>query len=185
MPTFTATVGFRWYSKCSPLPLISYFSVAEEADERTQSVIHLVQAASMTRVESELEPVAPEAERASPDSVTASLDALPDDALRAIFCRVRDSSTTINEALSLFSVTSRLRAAAAGVVDELSLSSSASVVDGVDILRLPYTRAGPYDLYYRGEASLLAPYGWAKVLAGLRVLRIGHLSWGGAARLLK
>jgi hypothetical protein len=76
--------------------------------------------------------------------------------------------------------------AAARVIEELNLGwwTATHSRESPDTLRLPYTRASRYDTFYRGEASLLASTEWARQLAGLRVLRISHLSWGGAARLL-
>ena len=129
-------------------------------------------------------PAAPLEEEAPTPEMT--LEALPDDALRAIFYVVcGDGVSSLADALRLFAASRRLRAAARSVVDQLTLGSSACTAEGGGgLLQLPYTRAGPFDLYYRGEASLLAPFSWAQSLAGLRMLRIGRLSWGGAARLL-
>ena len=141
--------------------------------------------AAKTAERTEAEAAASESSSLDPQSdVPITLDTLPDDATRAIFYKIRSNAIELRHAFRLFAVSKRLRASAAAVVDELDLDSSTSSAEAEDMLKLPYTQAGPYDLYYRGEASLLAPHGWARTLAGLRVLRIGHLSWGGAARLL-
>ena len=120
---------------------------------------------------------------ADDSSDAPSLETLPDEILRAIFIRLE--AEDVGEAMRLFAVSRTLRTAAR-VIEELNMSSWAGSCgrESMDTLRLPYTRSSRYDTVYRGEASLLASTGWAKPLSGLRVLRIAHLSWGGAARLL-
>ena len=113
-----------------------------------------------------------------------TLELLPDDALRAIWPRLRQASATLRDALRLFLVTKKLLTAASTVVDSFDFGSSMCPVEDSERLRLPFTQAGHYNLLYHGEASLLAPASWAQRFSGLAVLRLSHLSWGGSARLL-
>ena len=108
---------------------------------------------------------------------TSSLDTLPDDAVSCIFLHVRRQAVELRDALRFFRASKRLLALVPLVVDELELSLHREH----RMLRIPFTHGITTNMH---AASLLAPYGWAARLTGLRALEIVQPSWSGAARLL-
>ena len=117
---------------------------------------------------------------------TTKFETLPDDLLRTIWERLRArceekawayKGGRLRDAFRFFAVCQRCRG--------LSVSVERLRVGMMNLkgqLQLPNTILTYHQ--NRTTSSLLAPYGWAARLPNLKELRISHLSWGGAARLV-
>ena len=109
----------------------------------------------------------------------ASLDTLPDDALRLVFLCLRKRSTAWWEIEAFFAICWRMRQLVSALVEELELTSAHSPQRG--LLTLPYGKAGHR---VNRMVTMVAPFAWAARFSGLRALELTHLSWSGAARLV-
>ena len=124
-----------------------------------------------------------------PDSLPApdppaTLDSLPEDVFAILWQHLRrlyedDRQTALFDALGLFSLSKRLQALGRSVIQVLRLG----MLYQTGQFQLPIMNMGE-QVQLRRECALLANMGWARRWPNLRELRLSHLTWSGAARVI-